>query len=79
MSYPILERIDEVGLQGFDDEPLLVSLTTRNPNADRKAMAVRSDLPPDPRPHRLQPGCDLTCPRQLGLSEIENRLLLLAH
>jgi hypothetical protein len=34
------QRLDEAGLQGFNDELLLISLTTRNPNGERKAMAV---------------------------------------
>lgn len=34
------EVIDEARLQRFDDELLLISLTTRNPNGDRKARAV---------------------------------------
>jgi hypothetical protein len=29
-------------------------------------------------PHRMQPGCDLTSPRSLGLSVVEDRLLPLA-
>lgn len=32
--------LDEACLQGFNDELLLISLTTRNPNGERKAMAV---------------------------------------
>jgi hypothetical protein len=34
------ELLDEARLQRFDDELLLISLTTRNPNGDRKARAV---------------------------------------
>jgi hypothetical protein len=34
------QRLDEAGLQGFNDKPLFMSLTTRNPNGERKAMAV---------------------------------------
>ena len=34
------ERLDEASVQRFDDELLLISLTTRNPNGDRKARAV---------------------------------------
>ena len=34
------ERFDEARLQRFDDELLLISLTTRNPNRERKARAV---------------------------------------
>ncbi len=34
------QRLDEARLQGLDDELLLISLTTRNPNGERKARAV---------------------------------------
>lgn len=34
------QRVDEASVQRFDDELLLISLTTRNPNGDRKARAV---------------------------------------
>lgn len=34
------QLVDEARLQRVDDELLLISLTTRNPNGDRKARAV---------------------------------------
>lgn len=34
------EFVDEASVQRVDDELLLISLTTRNPNGDRKARAV---------------------------------------
>ena len=34
------ERFREAGVDGFDDELLLISRTTRNPCGDRKTKAV---------------------------------------
>jgi len=38
---PLRQGPDEAGLQGVDDVSRFMSLTTRNPQGDRKTMAVR--------------------------------------